>query len=175
MFVYIYLSRLALRGFRSGPGGRGGCAKEMLPFGEGPPCLSCRCFADMGALRISMLKNSIQNRSKRTSKTNKMEPKGNQSEPRIFKHTTCGTGSKSDEQGSVPRTTWNTFFIEIDQNTNQTNIKKRSPKNLTIEAKGVPKWSPNRSPNSSKINIKTGNEPKHESHQKNICSSCVKT
>ena len=52
-----------------------------------------------------------------------MEPKGNQKEAKVsqgtFKHTTCGTGSKSDEERSIPRTKWKTLFIVIDQTTSQ--------------------------------------------------------
>ena len=46
-------------------------------------------------------------------------------------------------------------IIKNDSNKYQ---KKRSPKNMKFDAKGVPKWNQNRCQNSSKINAITGNE-----------------
>ena len=60
MYIYIYtctnISKLPAARFRFGPGRRGGCAKERFHFGEGPRHFFCWCFADMGALRMFMLK-----------------------------------------------------------------------------------------------------------------------
>ena len=47
---------------------------------------------------------------------------------------------------------------------------KRSPQNIKVDTKGVPKWSQNRCQNSSKINAKTSNEKDQENHQKTCFS-----
>ena len=53
---------------------------------------------------------------------------------------------------------------KIDPVSIQKASKKRSPKNIEFDAKGVPKWSRNRYQNLSKINAQTGNEKDHENH-----------
>ena len=46
----------------------------------------------------------------------------------------------------------------VDRNSIQNIIKKQSPQNSEFDAKGVPKWSPDRCQNSSKLDAKTGKE-----------------
>ena len=58
------------------------------------------------------------------------------------------------------------FLIKIDKITIQETLKKRSRKNMEVDAKGVQTWSQNRCQNSSKINAQTGNENNYENHQK---------
>ena len=48
-------------------------------------------------------------------------------------------------------------------------IKKRSPKNIELDATGMLKWIQNRCQNASTINAETGTEKGDETHQK----SCV--
>ena len=50
------------------------------------------------------------------------------------------------------------------------NHEKRSPKNMNIDAKKVPKWSQNRCKHSSKISAKTGSGKYEENHGKSCFS-----
>ena len=51
-------------------------------------------------------------------------------------------------------------WIQFYKDTIQQIIKKRSPRNIEFDAKGMPKWSQNRWPNSSNINAKISIEQK---------------
>ena len=68
---------------------------------------------------------------------------------------------------------WEPFRAKIEKYNKmlfEKSLKKRSPKNMKFDAKGIPKWRPNRCQNSSKINAKTGNEKDQENYQKSCFS-----
>ena len=79
--MFIYLSKLAQPGFRSGPGGRGCCAKERVLFGEGSLAYAA------GVLRNTPRVITTQ----REPKGSQGEPKGSQREPK---------GSQREPKGS---------------------------------------------------------------------------
>ena len=68
---------------------------------------------------------------------------------------------KKTETKAIPRTpaaTWGVPFFIKNRYTIDSSSKKRLPKNMEFDAKGVPKWNRSRCQKSSKINAKTGNE-----------------
>ena len=85
----------------------------------------------------------------------KREPKGSQSEPRkLRKHHLRNRVEKVMKRGVTSSTFWDSFLA---RKSIPKIIKKGSPNIMELDAKGVPKWIPNRCPNSSKFNS-FGNE-----------------
>ena len=74
------------------------------------------------------------------------------------------------ENGGYRRRLFGTILLKKDKPSIQTIIKKRSPRNMEFDAKGVPNWSQHRCQHSSKTNAKTGNETVQENHQKSCFS-----
>ena len=94
MYKYTtILSKLAQPGFRSGPGGRGCCAKERVLFGEGSLAYAAGVLAEYppsyyhpkGAKREPRGAKREPKGAKREPKGAKREPKGAKREPKIKK------------------------------------------------------------------------------------------
>ena len=89
------LSKLAQPGFRSGPGGRGCCAKERVLFGEGSLAYAA------GVLRNTPRVITTQ----REPKGSQGEPKGSQREPKGSQREPKGSPGepKGSQKGSFGR------------------------------------------------------------------------
>ena len=138
--------------------------------------LFCRYPTDSDADREVFYVKKIQNGSNSVAKTTNMEPKGSQQgakrEPRKLQKLTYGTGSKKvAKKGSSPGTKVGTTFYNIFLKVAPPEImKKRSPWNMDISARGVPTWYQKRCQQLSKINAKTGKEKNLEHHQQSCFS-----
>ena len=75
--------------------------------------------------------------------------------------------AKKDEK-RVMRT--RTFGCQFDAKSIQKTHRNKSPQNMELDTKGVPKENRNRCINSSKTNAKTGNEKHQENHQQSCFS-----
>ena len=128
--LFIYLSKLPAARLHFGLGRRGGCAKERFHVGEGPRRLFCRCFVEMGALRIFMLKRFKMHMNRKGYPTlSKWSQKGAKVSQGTFKNKTCGTASKQYWIFMIPRML---FGIIFDQSL-KTPYQKSSPKTITPE------------------------------------------
>ena len=116
-YVFGYLSRLALRGFRSRPRGRGGCAKDRLPFGECPRRRHGRAEDfDLKKINSKWINKGTPNYQNGT-KGKKGNQKGGKSEPRdIQKHHLRNRVEQMMKTERPNIYLWDPFLITIDRN-----------------------------------------------------------